>query len=259
LGGGNGLLIWKGAAKRAQELGYSLEAFTIHGDPSHGRKLSDVLVSRGIRGIILGYHRGNSQEIDMKWENFSIVGISNYFPGLLIHRIMSNAVHMIRLAVSKLEEKGCRRIALSIPEKGNILSDSQFSGEYMNYYSRQFSKNRIPPFINPPDMWTKDRFQKWLCRYRPDGLIGFGFDAAAWLNEDGRAPGKDIEFVELGLLPDNSHPHHGIDQQPYRGGQIVVETLVHQINTNQTGMPACPILTMLEPEWIEGTSSRKHH
>src|SRR5579883_1841531 len=61
---------FEGAQRRAQELGYRLEPFWIGDRNLTGRRASQILRERGIRGLIIGPLYRGSTVLDLDWDRF---------------------------------------------------------------------------------------------------------------------------------------------------------------------------------------------
>ena len=98
-------LVFEGAQKRAEELGFALDVISIDGFAKRGERLSQVLDSRGIHGAILYAIPAGSLPEAIKWDNLALV--ANYdLPG--ITQVCPDYFANAYLACEKLWELGFR-------------------------------------------------------------------------------------------------------------------------------------------------------
>jgi len=101
-----------GMVERAGVYGYKVEVFQIHDYPD-GRRLSDVLYSRGILGVVVGqiFTPGFCESFD--WSRFVTVACSEGFHRPPVNLVMPNHFRAVQEAWDQAWERGYRRIGLN--------------------------------------------------------------------------------------------------------------------------------------------------
>ncbi len=239
----------EGARTRARELGYGLDLF--HYEEFGGPRLSQILRSRGIPGMIVGplQERG---ALDLKWENFACATMAYSLTLQHIHRAGNHHLRIVTMAIEKLHALGYRRIGMAISRGLDDRSSMMFSGGYWAA-SHRYCKKPLPIFLYEEGENVVPKFRRWLKRYEPDALLGFQwFDQ--WAEEAGRKIGKDLAYAHLDWRPEFKGLA-GVDQQSELIGAAAVDLVTAQISRNERGIPQRPKLSLIESQWVDGLSA----
>jgi LacI family transcriptional regulator len=241
---------FRGAQEKATELGYNLEHFWMR-EPglTHGR-LSRILHSRGINGMIIASH---VREIDITlhfdWSHFSAVKI-DYFPHHPdLPNITNNQLQVIRLATQKAIEAGYRRIAFVMDEGWDITVDRLWSVGFLWEQQKLLPRERIQPYLIP----NKTPLEDWLQKHKPEVLISKSeFVLPALKNLGWRVP-RDLAFVDI-FLEDSTGKTAGVRQNHSTVGALAVEMLAGLLQHSKRGIPEISTTTYVEGTWIDGAS-----
>ena len=236
---------------RARELGYSLEVFNLH-DYRSGRKLSDVLYARGIRGVIFQPIISNEVAFDFHWERFAAVGCGIGEYRLPIHCVDMNLFSCTRLAWKACREHGYERIGGALyhqhgPDQNDSLRDAAFLYEQSRLPA---SVERIPLFSG--SMSDRKGCLEWYLKYRPDAVIALNGTLFWDLRDAGiRVPAD----VGLCLLVDDQDT---VMTSVHRAYDVIatasvdwVDQLLHQ---NKFGLPQVPQEILIEPQLNPGAT-----
>jgi len=259
---------FEGARGAAEALGYQLEHFWIH-EPglTHGR-LSRILSSRGINGLILASHgREMGDKINFDWNNFSAVKI-DYFPHRPeLHNVTNDQCSIIRTAVRKVMAAGYRRIGFVMHRGWDHAVDHQWIAGFLCEQQAMRQRDRIPMHIfpepEPMERWFNESksdvtpdpgpFDDWLDRYRPQVLISKASFVLPHLKRNGLRVPRDVAFVDV-FLEDFSGQTAGMRQNHRVVGAVAVELLAGWLQHNKFGLPAIPNTTYVEGTWFDGKS-----
>jgi LacI family transcriptional regulator len=107
----------------------------------------------------------------------------------------------------------------------------------------------IPPLIlNGPDEQSK--FEQWMKRHRPDGVIGNYPDvAASWMSE----LRMEAAYASLDCT---DRPCAGIRQSWSEIFSTAVDQLAAELARNEFGLPKSPKVTLIEGTWITGRPAK---
>lgn len=261
---------YAGAASRASEIGYTIEPLWLHEPGMTGRRLSKVLKSRGIPGMLIpGIIRPKNpeelwQQLDL--ESLAAVTIGFRNEKTPLSHVLCNVSHRVELSLNKLRELGYRRISM-------IVSD---------WYDRYLNHSLLYPFyyrerVHAPDEWFKSHvfpnsrafehngvvrieadeksrtgIRRWLEKHKPDAVIG---ESVVWdvIMKMGWKVPDDIAYVSPDWSP--RFPHlGGIDQRPELLGSLAVDLLWAQLLQNERGIPTIPKSLQVEGQWQDGAS-----
>lgn len=241
---------YEGAQQKARELGYNLEHFWMR-EPglTHGR-LSRILLSRGITGLVLASHvREIDVDIQFDWNQFSAVKI-DYFPHRpIIANVTNNQLHIIRLATQKVMEAGYRRIGFVLDEGWDITVDHLWSAGFLWEQQKLPAKDRIPAYLFP----NKEPLEDWIKRTRPEVILSKREFVLPTLEKLGMSVPGDMAFVDL-FLDDFSGANAGVRQNHSTVGAQAVAILDGLLQHNIRGIPEIPLTTYVEGTWFDGAS-----
>lgn len=249
-------LYLKGAQERCTELGYQLEEFRLADlNMSFGR-LSKILYSRNIQGLILPpqeQHQAHISNLSFDWDRFSAIALGFTLARPQLHVVTNAQYRSARLAVRKLRSLGYRRIGCIIDEALNIRTDSNFLAGFLVEQDRFASDDRIPIFrmLNGPVPLSECR--KWYDLHRPDAI--FDLSNSADYSQRLLQSYSHIKFgiatVHRELLPELA----GIRQNSRLIGQVAVDEVVAMILSNKRGIPEIPKRILIEGSWEDGPSA----
>lgn len=259
---------YEGAREAAEELGYTLEHFWMR-EPglTHGR-LSRILDTRGISGVIIASHvRDIDDNLRFDWEHFAAVKI-DYFPHQpAVHNVTNNQASVVRLAVRKAYEYGYRRIGFVMHRGWDHSVDRMWSAGYLVEQEQFAPQDRIPMLIYPEpepiEAWfnegkgdvqpRRNSFENWLRTYQPEVIISRGAFILERLAEMNLKIPEDIAFADL-FIEDESGLTAGVRQNHRAVGAIAVQTLAGQLTQNRRGIPRIPTTTFVEGAWVDGAT-----
>jgi len=262
---------FEGAKTKADELGFNLEHFWL-GEPglTHSR-LSDILRSRGINGVIIASHvRDLDEELQFDWEHLSGVKI-DYFPHQPeLHNVTNNQSSIVRLAVRKILQAGYRKIGFVMHRGWDHAVDHLWTGGFLCEQQYVPSHERIPAHIFPGpvpiERWFNESkadvapepeaFDAWFYRYKPDVIVSKSAFVLPHLQRLGLRIPEDIAFVDT-FLEDFSGEIAGVRQNHHAVGELAVEILAGQLQHNKFGVPKIPTTTYVEGTWFDGASCPK--
>jgi DNA-binding LacI/PurR family transcriptional regulator len=256
-------LYLKGAQDRCAKLGYQLEEFRLKDLDWNFKRLSKILCSRNIQGVIVPpqqHPHAHISTVNFDWKSFSAVAIGFSLVSPKLHVIMNAQHRSARLAVGKLRSLGYRRIACISDETLNMRTDSNFLGGYLVEQDRFPAACQVPLFrVNSPTLDpSKDgecmqECRKWYSAHKPDAILDLSLHACY---------SRELQRTTQAKFGIASIDHHeavdeiaGIDQNSLLVGRVAVDEVVAQILTNQRGVPAIPKNILIEGTWIDGVSA----
>jgi len=241
----------RGILKRAGELGFLVDVFSLqeHG-PRKGR-LEQVLRSRNIQGVILAPLRqaGNLDGMDCSHWSAAVLGNTVLSPHF--HKVTPHQYQGLQLVIENLEQKGYKRIGLAVEPLVDDKVNHYWSSCMAGYHLRIPARQRVPVFL--ADL-TAAPLKAWLDKHRPDVVVGHD-GLYFWLRELGLRAPEDISFACVSV-PSDSHPSFsGLNQNWQMIGSAAVDSVVAQIYRNERGIPDNPKTIMLDGFWEEGTTA----
>ncbi len=242
----------EGVLMRAKETGFRVEEFPM-ADFSHDYgRLGKVLVSRGIRGVLLGFSRERKitglegLELDF----FSIAGLSTYYREMPVNRANFHGFHNIGLAMDELRAAGRRRIGLVVPEMNNRVSGFLWSGAALDWQRRITPGKGCVPFLPPAGREMSD-FPSWIKREKPDSLLVYKLPVKSWLARMGLRVPEDLHVSYLYRSSREMAEWPGIDGNLQMVGAAALDLVIEGLHTNRMGLPLHPKEVLIKGIWKE--------
>ena len=245
-----------GATARARAYGYELQHHWAREDGMTPARFSRVLASRGIRGLIVAPLDRPDSRLDLDWENFSAVTVERPVRYAHFHHVVPNYSADLRLAWSRLRERGYTRIGLVIEADLAERVAHQWEAAHTFEQNRTGATAAAIPtlIVSGPD--PSATIGAWLRTHRPDAVISRCNDvlaAAAALKL--RAP-RDLGYASLNVV-DDAPGVSGILQHRDVMGAAAVDALHGLLHRNHRGPHAVAQGTQIDGSWHEGRTVAK--
>jgi len=255
-----------GATAKTTELGFHLEHFWLGEAGLSHRRMSDILLSRGITGLIIAScHPQMADELRFDWPKFTAVKI-DYLPHEpKLHNVSNDQRAVIQLAMQHIKAAGYRRIGAVMPRwwdqyVGRAWS-AGFLAEQYDYPEDEripllFSEEEMPSRIESGTIVTpvkQGKLADWLQRYRPEVIVSHGPFVRPQLMALGLSVPGDVAFVDC-HREDTDVDTAGIRENCRRVGELAVEILAGQLQRNQFGLPEFQTTSLVEGTWVNGPS-----
>jgi LacI family transcriptional regulator len=245
-----------GAKKRAAELGYSVDVLSIEHTEMGRARLTTMLKSRGIRGVLippLPEIADCSEMLD--WSQFSIIAATYSAQNLFVNRVMPHHQNNILQAILHLRRLGYRR-------PGFVFADDLVYRANFAYHAALALHQQAGDFVAIPALnlapgdhgATADSLRPWLRAHRPDVLLTVENVVPLLTSVLGASYPEKVGICVLDHS--GSGPMAGIHQHPAIIGGTAVELLASQIVHGELGFGRHPCVTMVEGAWIPGRSIR---
>lgn len=264
---------YQAARQRAEELGYHLEHLWL-GEPGMNlRRLDQVLLHRGIRGIIFGAAHASCEDLsELNWSRLCAVRLSSHPQTPALHHVTVDPVAVIRLALQHILFAGYRRIGLVLPQAWDKLTDQVWSAAFQAEQYRCHLRERLPVLrlhgpgdenesadVSPHDAANDAAaLLFWSRQYRPEVVLGATRAMLPHLRRSGFQVPGDFAYADL-LMPDSDASTAGVRVNHHRVGALAVEMLAGQLQQNTLGLPAMPTVTSVGGHWCDGASLPGKH
>lgn len=242
----------EGACRQAAALGYQIEEFQLHG-PMTAQRLSRILWTRMIEGVIIGPLVQPHSRLDLEWSRFSAVAIGHTLHSPNLHRVSNNQQQSIVLAMTRLHKLGYRRIGVFLQEEWDERVNHACKAGY--FLACDLLGIAKPMIRFCPDEDPLPAFGEWLATERPDAVLS-GTPTPDWLETLGVRVPRDLGFATLQVRPWEKDLS-GINQQWEHAGAAAVDMLINQVHTHQTGVPGNPFTLTMEGKWVDGRTTRR--
>ncbi|MCE0497566.1 MAG: substrate-binding domain-containing protein [Methylacidiphilales bacterium] len=254
---------FQGATRRAREIGYHLEHFWLGEPGMTPQRLSKILYTRGISGILLTPQHRSYTHLNLDWDKFCAVtfGYSLIRPSL--HMTTTNHYRSLGMVMRKLRSLGYRRIGL-MPY---LLHDTRVLHNFHAAYL--MDRLRVPVELQIPVYFVPDYSQnveeeklEWFRAHRPEVIItsnGSALDGI--LRSEGLRCPEDIGLVSLGTSDRRANKTDriisGADENYEEVGVAAMDLLVTLMHRNERGVPSTPRTVLIDSKWVSGTTVRR--
>jgi DNA-binding LacI/PurR family transcriptional regulator len=244
--------IIESAHARAERLGFDLQLY-IWDENLPAARQSEILRSRGIRGLIVGplTKENHLIELPLRLSYFSFVAIGRFISIPKINIVTPNHFGSVRQAIRHLRKKGYRRIGLALLERLNYHVDDRIRTAYLAYSSKIPENERIPPCIPSDESHEDEEISDWIKREKPEAIISYSHYYEDLIAEGFNIP-EDFAFASLNLSSRYEHKVAGTNVNDRMVGQVAVNQLNSQLLIGEIGAPEVQQTIIVDTFWEEG-------
>ena len=237
----------QGIRKRATELGFEVDMISISEPGMSGKRATQILESRGIRGIIMTPLSTPEGSYDLDWSKFATVALGYSMRAPQVHRVCHDNYSTMRVVTRYLRELGFNRIRVAMDLQDDIRVKNLWTGGFLSRMSFYPEYSDIQNFVT--DEWNKDAFVQWLKDEKPDAVISIGDIVLEWASSAGYRVPEDFAVVTVGKI---GGAISGYSQNSELMGEAAVDKLVGLLHTNTVGVPDNPQVVLVQGEWFHG-------
>jgi DNA-binding LacI/PurR family transcriptional regulator len=244
----------EGASAHAERLGYRIDPFCLVELGMTDNRLSEILTTRGIQGVIILPTPKSGAQLNLNWPKFSPVALGYSMASPRLHRVCNHLVHTVTTALDNVIRLGYRRIGMAMRLDTDDRVDHAWRSGYL-LYSDMFPDIKFVPMLLTPK-WSEQSFLRWFQKTKPELVVTDDMRVLEWLKVLGWRVPKDVGLVLL----DRSKTHGacaGIDQHHEILGAAAVDLVVGQLHRNETGIPLHPKYVTIEGSWVNGQTVRQ--
>ncbi len=245
--------VFLGARARAEALGYGLEQFWTAERGMTDRRLSQVIKSRGIVGILLSpVMHETDVTLDLEWSCFApaVIGSARWNPEL--HHAGHHHYLAMRMALERLAAAGSRRPMAILEAEVNERARRAWEAAFAVFHpSRQDAAELL--WIGLPD--DPRVAARRLKASRPDAVVVSAHAVVEKLRAQDLANVSELPLCNLHWLP-TAPEIGGVDQSYDMVAANAVDLVVSQLNSNETGAPPWPRMLLLPGRWVEPEKRR---
>lgn len=243
----------EGAQRRAGELGFALETIWAAEPQLQSRRLTQILHSRSIAGVIVGPRPVQPAREILDWSQFSAAVVGVPLPGVPLHRAGSYHLTNMEHVLAALQARGYQRPGIALLDVQVSSTDHGWLAAWEFHQQTLPAKQRVPRLVlgGAPEK----AFGRWIQKHQPDVVIGLQDDFLAWLERLNLKVPRDIAYARLSRPLDGQQPA-GLHQFPAGIGAAAVDLVANQIFSNELGLPATPRSLLIEGHWVDGWTAR---
>jgi LacI family transcriptional regulator/LacI family fructose operon transcriptional repressor len=242
-----------GVKQAAASRGYRAETFIL-GDELSPKRLNQILLARGIYGVIIGPLPDAHESFSLEWENFCTVAIEYSFEKPAFDRVVTDSFESMNMAIEQCRLRGYTGLGVVLATVVDDRNEGLLSAAYALARERDRSLRNIPSLII--EDWDAGKFSRWLKRHKPQVIISSNLllpQITRYLASEGIKTPGDIGIVNLNLSRKNDSVS-GICQDSPAIGAAAARLLIEKLNHNERGIPSSRQTLITEPHWVEGST-----
>lgn len=248
-------LYFKGASEQLMRQGYRLDEFWLREPSMTAGRSSQVLLHRGIRGLLicpLGISRGH---LSLQWGRFSSVTFGYSLVRPQHHLFTAAHYRAMIIGMRKLRALGYRRIGMVTDHEFDERMDRMWTAAYRAELPALPGSQSVPicllPTIPRSASGVYDRMVvDWYRKHRPEAIISPSTPVYEWLTEAGCRVPDEVAVVSLSLHKEGAVA--GIIESSEEIGRAAADFLVGMLQRGEYGIPAIARRVLLEGHWFEG-------
>ena len=240
-----------GAAQACMRHGYKLEEFWLRESGMTARRLSSILYSRNINGLLIAPLPVALGHMRLEWPNFSAVALGYSLAWPRLHRAVNHQFRSIRTALRRLRKLAYHKIGLALRSSIDERVEHHYTGGFLVDQQRIAPAYRVPMHVVPDREWTEKSFAKWFTKHRPEVVVSHHEEVLEWLARLKVRVPQDCGFIHLNL-PNTTGELAGIYQNGPEVGTAAADFLVAMLQRNERGIPELPHTILVEGTWIDG-------
>jgi len=247
--------VYLGAKARAEALGYGLEQFWTAERGMTDQRLSQVMKSRGIVGVLLSPVMHESEvTLDLEWDRFApaVIGSARWTPEL--HHAGHHHFLAMLLALEKLAAAGHRRPMAILEAEVNERARRAWEAAFAVFHPQRPAAAEWLWIGLPADRREVARRFK---RCRPDAIVVSSQAIVEQLRTMDLATGPERPIVTMHWTP-TAPEIGGIDLSYDMIAANAVDLVVSQLNGNETGVPPLPRMLLFPGRWVEAAAPAVH-
>lgn len=250
-------LYWQGANSEAEKMGYRLEEFVCH-DRLTAERLEQILLARGIYGIMIPPHPLQPDWGSFNWERFSALRLGRSMMTPRTHVVTSDHVANAMTAVDAIRLHGYKRIGFvgdtAVTDR-RWLFEAGFLRAQLEISQRDrlriFAVDRLNPYASQTELTT------WLKKHKPDAVLSSFPQLPDMVQKSGYRIPEDIGMAATSILDGNLDA--GIHQNSEEIGRVATLMLISLIHDNARGIPLIHRELLVKGKWIDGSSLPPRH
>jgi LacI family transcriptional regulator len=228
--------IFEGVRERATEFGYALEQFRLADYGTRLDALNRILVTRAVRGLIIGPTLQRHALTGIEWERFALVTVGYALTDPVVHRVTEDHHFGMKLAFEACLAEGQRRIGLAVTGRHNELRRERWIGAFLAEQQLRLSiRHRLPILLADG---KSDAIAAWVARTRPEVVLAD--EPEKWARTGVPAVGFAISSQD---------DRRGVHENNRGIGRSAAELLAALVQRNECGLPASRQTVLVEPNF----------
>lgn len=243
----------RGVEEEAKKNGYGVDFMFLKDLGVTPKRLRDILIARGIKGVVVMPFQTGVGEFEMDISGFcvSTPGYSIIKP--TINRACPNFLQMMDELLEQVCRLGYQRVGFIMTYGSGGIGHKLYSSSFL-FYSTLIDESLRIPILRRRDVGVVG-IQKWMRKYKPDVVVSSGMVYRILQDLGYRMP-ENLGFASLELLEDHGQAS-GVDHRHDLVGSEALKLTFSDINLNHSGVPENPKVVLVDSHFREGNTLKK--
>lgn len=248
--------LFGGLRERADSLGYVVEEFSLSKPNMSREKTAKILLTRGVRGVVVAPFHGKVRSIAFDFEQFSAVAVGFRLQKLAIDCAVPDHFFNLHEITRRLVRGQFKRIGLVGEKEFYINNEYRWLGGYL--VALNMAKGILSPLVLRPAELSREIFLEWMDREKPDAVISSIPAVLDWLLESGRKIPVDLAYAATVCGIDGIYRQSvsGMNNRPDAIGRAAMDLLALRLNRHARGVPEVANAMLVKGVWTEGGTVR---
>lgn len=240
--------------KQMEALGCSVTEFQVDSDRYRPERLAQILRTRGIRGILLGWGQWPETMRSFPWHEFAVISTERTDLGDTIDNVSMNHFHALDDTFERLDAFPEKRYGLILHDDCPPKTENHIMGAYhANLYERANLDRDVPPYryqLNEDPA----RIRAWYETHQPEVIITHRVIDPSLFKEAGIEFPRPTRLVVMEIDEATDIDYAGIYTEA-KLGQTTAQLLARKMRTYEmkSGTRRAK-LTLVNGIWHEGVT-----
>ena len=251
-------VIFRGAQRQAELLGYQLDPLAIGEDDHDSRSLVPYLLAHEITGLVIGAFSPGFAELVLNWDDYAVAKIHSRHTEPDATVVGNDQLREVRLAYRSLSSLGYQRIGLAVGRADEDASGHRHTAGYLMEEASLPPERRVPPLLFPyniSEVALRGLIARWARRHRVDVVLSNWGNIDLLLRAEGLRIPDDIACATLCLCDPVTTGLAGIRPNLHLVGERAVSIVVAQLKSTERGLPDFPSSIYVRSVWQDGPSA----
>lgn len=251
-------VIFQGARRQAELLGYQLDPLAVGEDAHDSRSLAKYLRDAQITGIVIGCFLPGFAEIALNWDEFAVAKIQSRHMEPEATVIGNDQLREVRLAFRRLTALGYGRIGLAVGRSDEDACGHRHTAGYLMEEAAVSADHRVPPLLFPYNISEgslRGMIARWVRRHRIEVVLCNWINIEDMLQHDGLRVPDEVACASLCLCDPVPAGLAGVRPNLHLVGERAVSIVVTQLKSTERGLPEFPSSIYVQSVWQDGASA----
>ena len=246
-----------GARDAAAARGYLCEPVWLHEPRIRGRRLSQILWTQNVQGLILAPLPVENPPVDLEWDRFAAVSLDFSMADPVLHRVVDDHAFGMERVLREVARRRYQRPGLVIRASQDVRTHHSRLGVFLVQRRLHDEWASVPPLILPHDRFEPRLFTQWLKREQPDVVLTEEAEVMPTVASLGLRVPRDLGIAFFHTESPGARLS-GLEVNSRQVGRMAASILMRLIETNERGAPAVPTTSLVNSfAWHQGRTLRR--